>query len=89
MRTFFGLSNEYEEKIFEQFHYMIYYGNWRLLELVSLPVGLRDFFFRKLKETKEAEREENSSNTNAKEGNSMIANQGAMADMYLNKKNNQ
>jgi len=87
-RTFFGLSNEYEKKIFEQFHYMIYYGNWRLVELVSLPVGLRDFFFRKLKETKESEKEGNSSSTSAKEGTALIANNNEMAQAYLNHKNN-
>jgi|TARA_R100000008_G_scaffold81076_1_gene64007 hypothetical protein len=36
---------------------MKYYGNWSLVELYNLPVGLRGWFFQKLMDQKEAERE--------------------------------
>jgi len=62
---------------------MMYYGNWSsLAELVNLPVGLRDFFFKKLIETKEREKEANSNKGNAKEATAAIANQNAAYQHY-------
>jgi len=58
MRSFFGLSPEYIKNIYEQFFYMKYYGGWSLFELYSLPIGLRDWYFKLLASHKEKENEE-------------------------------
>jgi len=55
VRTFFGLTNEYIQNVYEQFFYMKYYSNWSLVELYNLPVGLRKWYFDKLLEQKEKE----------------------------------
>lgn len=55
MRTFFGLTHEYVESVYEQFFYMKYYSNWSLMELYNLPVGLRRWYFEKLLSQKEKE----------------------------------
>jgi len=55
MRTFFGLTNQYIQNVYEQFFYMKYYSNWSLVELYNLPVGLRKWYFDKLLEQKEKE----------------------------------
>ena len=47
-RTFFGLSSEYIENVYEQFFFLKYYGNWSLTEAYSLPVGLRKWFVDRL-----------------------------------------
>tara|TARA_R100000700_G_scaffold40131_2_gene54863 strand:- start:242 stop:439 length:198 start_codon:yes stop_codon:yes gene_type:complete len=57
MRTFFGLTHEYIQSIYEQFFYMKYYSNWSLMELYNLPVGLRGWYFEKLLKQKEKEAE--------------------------------
>jgi hypothetical protein len=54
-RTFFGLTSEYIQNVYEQFFYMKYYSNWSLMELYNLPVGLRKWYFDKLLEQKEKE----------------------------------
>ena len=54
-RTFFGLTREYIQNVYEQFFYMKYYSNWSLMELYNLPVGLRKWYFDKLLEQKEKE----------------------------------
>ncbi len=42
--TFFGLSDEYQEGVYDQFFYLKYYGGWSLFESYNLPVGLRKWF---------------------------------------------
>jgi len=37
---------------------MKYYGGWSLFELYSLPIGLRDWYFKMLLDHKEKENEE-------------------------------
>jgi hypothetical protein len=44
------------EKVYEQFFFMKYISNWTLLELYNLPIGLRNWFFKKLVDQKEAEK---------------------------------
>jgi hypothetical protein len=46
--TFFGLSDEYQENVYEQFFYLKYYGGWSLFESYNLPVQLRKWFVEKL-----------------------------------------
>ncbi len=47
-RTFFGLTDEYMENIYEQFFFMKYAGGWSFSEAYNLPVGLRDWFITRL-----------------------------------------
>jgi len=58
MRTFFGLTSDYMENVYEQFFYMKYTGNWSLAELYSLPIGLRNWFVQRTVKQKEKEIEE-------------------------------
>ncbi len=57
-RTFFGLTDEYMENIYEQFFYLKYAGGWSFSEAYNLPIGLRRWFVqrlsRQLKEEQEA-----------------------------------
>ena len=56
-RTFFGLTDEYMESVYEMFFILKHYGGWSLFELYNLPIGLRKWFLdRTLQEyKKEAE----------------------------------
>jgi hypothetical protein len=47
-RTFFGLSSEYQQQIYEQFFILKYHGGWSLIESYNLPVGLRNWFTERL-----------------------------------------
>ena len=47
-QTFFGLSSDYQENIYEQFFYLKYYGGFSLFESYNLPIGLRQWFVKKL-----------------------------------------
>ena len=57
-RTFFGLTDEYMENIYEQFFFLKYSGGWSFSEAYNLPVGLRKWFvnrlIKQLKDEKEA-----------------------------------
>lgn len=61
-RTFFGLSDDYQEAIYEEFFQLKYYGGWSLFEAYNLPIVIRRWFLRRLVEqkTKEAESQEES-----------------------------
>ena len=56
MRTFFGLSNEYIENVYEQFFFLKYHGGWGFTEAYNLPVRLRKWFVERL--VKQFEEEE-------------------------------
>ena len=61
MPTFFGLTHEYIEQVYEQFFILKHHGGWSLYELYNLPVGLRNWFFERMlaefeKERKAAEK---------------------------------
>tara|TARA_R110002074_G_scaffold109332_1_gene235804 strand:- start:589 stop:765 length:177 start_codon:yes stop_codon:yes gene_type:complete len=45
------------ENVYEQFFLMKYYGGWSFIEVYSLPVGLRNWFFERLISQKDKERE--------------------------------
>jgi hypothetical protein len=47
-RTFFGLSPEYMEQVYEQFFFLKYSGGWSFSEAYNLPVGLRTWFVNRL-----------------------------------------
>ena len=55
MRTFFGLSDEYSESIYEEFFNLKYYGGWSFFEAYNLPIVLRRWFLRRLVNQKEKE----------------------------------
>ena len=55
MRTFFGLSDEYAESIYEEFFNLKYYGGWSFFEAYNLPIVLRRWFLRRLVTQKEKE----------------------------------
>ena len=48
MRTFFGLSPDYIEQVYEQFFLLKYHGGWSFIEAYNLPVKLRRWFMTRL-----------------------------------------
>ena len=55
--NFFGLDEDYMEKVYEQFFSLKYYGGWSFIEAYNLPVGLRLWFLKKLVDQIEKENE--------------------------------
>ncbi len=55
--TFFGLTNEYSESLYEQIFFLKYYGGWSFSEVYNLPVKLREWFVKRLSRQKEEEAE--------------------------------
>ena len=53
--TFFGLSNEYSESVYEQFFALKYYGGWSFTEAYNLPIRLREWFVQRLVRQKQEE----------------------------------
>jgi hypothetical protein len=54
-RTFFGLTDEYVENVYEQFFYLQYVGGWSFIEAYNLPIGLRNWFIKRLAKQIETE----------------------------------
>jgi hypothetical protein len=46
-QTFFGLTDEYNEGIYEQIFFLKYSGGWSFAEAYSLPIGLRNWFVKR------------------------------------------
>jgi hypothetical protein len=67
-RTFFGLTDEYSENIYEQFFFLKYSGGWSFAEAYNLPVGLRTWFVERL--IKQLEAESDAIESASKGGNS-------------------
>jgi len=42
--SFFGLTDEYMEQVYECFFNLKHYGGWSLYEMYNLPVGLRQWW---------------------------------------------
>ena len=57
MRNSFGLTSDYMEQVYEAFFFLKYYGGWSFIEAYNLPVGLRDWFVKRLQKQKEKENE--------------------------------
>jgi len=57
-RTFFGLTDEYSEQVYEIFFTLKHYGGWSLYELYNLPVGLRQWWLDRTMKEYEKEREQ-------------------------------
>jgi len=58
VRTFFGLSSEYMENVYEQFFFLKYHGGWSFTEAYSLPIGLRKWFVDRLVKQFEEEKKQ-------------------------------
>jgi hypothetical protein len=56
-RTFFGLTDEYIEAVYEQFFALKYHGGWSFVEAYNLPIKLRAWFMQRLIKQKESENE--------------------------------
>lgn len=58
--SFFGLSDNYIESVYEEFFQLKYYGGWSFFEAYNLPVVIRRWFLTKLanqmKEESDAQR---------------------------------
>ena len=48
MRTFFGLTDEYQQDVYEQIFSLKYHGGWSVMEVYNLPVQLRGWFVQRL-----------------------------------------
>mgnify|MGYP003140042786 FL=1 len=57
-QTFFGLTDEYMESVYEQFFILKHYGGWSLSELYSLPIGLRKWWLERTIKEYEKEKEQ-------------------------------
>jgi hypothetical protein len=57
LRTFFGLTAEYIENVYEQFFFLKYSGGWSFSEAYNLPIGLRKWFVDRLIKQLEMEKE--------------------------------
>jgi len=57
-RTFFGLTDEYSEQVYEVFFTLKHYGGWSLYELYNLPVGLRRWWLERTLKEYEKEKEQ-------------------------------
>ena len=66
-QTFFGLSDKYIENVYEQFFFLKYAGGWSFSEAYNLPIGLRDWFTKRLMKQLQSEKE---AIENASEGGS-------------------
>jgi hypothetical protein len=56
-RNFFGLSEEYNQMVYEQMFSLKYHGGWSFIELYNLPIGLRNWFTERLSKQLKDERE--------------------------------
>lgn len=57
--SFFGLTPEYMEQVYEQFFLMKYHGGWSFIEAYNLPVALRTWFLERLSKQIKDEAEAN------------------------------
>ena len=54
--NFFGLNDEYMGLIYEQFFFLKMHGGWSFIEAYNLPIKLRNWFVRRLKQHFEDEK---------------------------------
>jgi len=59
MLIFFGLGPNYRPQIYDQLFDLMYYGNmgFNFTELYNMPVFLRNYYYRKLVDVKQKEKE--------------------------------
>jgi hypothetical protein len=76
-RTFFGLSSEYMEGVYEHFFFLKHFGGWSFTEAYNLPIGLREWFVNRLMQHMEAERSAASNSSGGKSKTLSAVNQPA------------
>lgn len=54
--SFFGLNEIYLENVYEQYFQLKYHGQWSFVEAYNLPIGLRNWFYKRLLKQKEDEK---------------------------------
>ena len=57
-RPSFGLSDEYTKNLYEEFFILKFHGGWSFTEAYNLPIGLREWFVKRLVKHFEDEKEE-------------------------------
>ena len=57
-RTFFGLTDDYMENVYETFFVLKHHGGWSLYELYNLPIGLRNWWLERTMKEYEREKEQ-------------------------------
>ena len=87
LRTFFGLTDEYMENVYEAFFFLKYAGGWSFSEAYNLPIGLRTWFVERLIQQLTAEKEaiEEASSGSSKSQTLTPHNQPALPPQYVNK----
>ena len=55
--TFFGLTDKYNESVYEQFFYLKHYGGWSFIEAYNLPIKLREWWVERLSKEFQKEKE--------------------------------
>lgn len=55
--TFFGLTDKYMEAVYEQFFLLKHHGGWSFIEAYNLPIGLRNWFVKRLEKQFKDEKE--------------------------------
>ena len=75
-QTFFGLSPEYMENVYEQFFVLKYHGGWSFTEAYSLPIKLREWFLKRLIDQKNQEKEAVEAATTGGKGNQTVLGPG-------------
>ena len=58
IRNFFGLTNDYQESVYENIFLMKYYGGWSVIESYNLPIQLRTWFTKRLSQQMQKEADE-------------------------------
>jgi hypothetical protein len=53
---FFGLTDKYVESVFEQIFVLKYHGGFSITESYNLPIGLREWFVKRLSRQFEEEK---------------------------------
>ena len=53
--TFYGLSDEYIESVYDQMFQLKYYGGWSFFEAYNLPIQIRVWFLERLVKEKQYE----------------------------------
>ena len=56
--SFFGLSDEYIENVYEQIFLLKYHGGWSFIEVYNLPILIRGWFLKRLVKQKNDEAEQ-------------------------------
>ena len=53
--TFFGLSSDYIQSVYEELFLLKYHGNWSFMEAYNLPITIRRWFLQRLADQIEKE----------------------------------